>query len=93
MIYIPSSKAEWAYESMACFAKDWYRMPGVENAFEEGSFCAMCYHDIWEAYGRLRDRLGVEDEDKDVEIIISVMEDVQRELCCRMYHYGAMFGE
>ena len=27
MIQIPKSKAEWAYESMACFAKDAYRMP------------------------------------------------------------------
>lgn len=93
MIYIPSSKAEWAYESMACFPKEWYRMPGVGNAFAEGSYCASCYHEIWEAYERLRERLGVKDEDKDVEAIIRAYEDVQRELCCLMYHYGAKFGE
>ena len=37
MIYIPMNKAEWAYESMACFVKEWYRMPGVEDAFAEGA--------------------------------------------------------
>jgi len=93
MIFIPGSKAEWAYESMACFVQDWYRMPGVEDAFAQGSYCAECYRDIWEAYGRLRDRLGVKDEDKDVEIIISAFENVQQDLCCRMYRYGAKFGE
>lgn len=93
MIYIPGSKAEWAYESMACCVKDWYRMPGVEDAFQIGSYCESCYQDIWEAYERLRERLGVVDEDKDVEIIIRAYEDVQQELCLRMYHYGAKFGE
>ena len=31
MIQIPKSKTEWDYESMACFVKEGYRMPGVEN--------------------------------------------------------------
>ena len=87
------SKMEWAYESMACFVKEWYRMPGVEDAFQEGSDCATYYHEIWEAYERLRKRLGVQDEDADVEIIIRAFEDIQQELCYRMYHYGAKFGE
>ena len=93
MIYIPDNKAEWAYESMACFVKDWYRMPGVENAFAEGSYCASRYHEMYEAYERLRERLGVKDEDEDVEIIIRAFEDIQQKLCLRMYHYGARFGE
>ena len=90
---MPESKAQWAYESMACFVKDWYRMPGVEDAFKDGSYCASRYHEIWEAYKHLRERLGVVDEDRDIEIIIQAFEDIQQELCYRMYHYGAMFGE
>lgn len=85
-------KRQWAYETMACFMKEEHKMPGVEDAFAEGSYCARCYREIWEAYGRLRDRLGVEDEDADVEIIIRAFEDVQQELCYRMYDYGAIFG-
>ena len=71
------------------------RLPyaGVENAFAEGSYCASCYHEISEAYERLRDRLGVVDEDEDVEIIIGAFENIQQELCCRMYSYGVQFGE
>ena len=87
------NKMEWAYQSMACYMIEKYRMPGVDDAFAEGSECAELYREIWEAYGRLRDRLDVQDEDKDVETIINAFEEVQRELCYRMYHYGAVFGE
>lgn len=93
MIYIPMNKAEWAYESMACFVKEWYRMPGVEDAFSEGEYCMIRYHEAMDAYARLRERLGVVDEDEDVEIMISAFEDIQQKLCLRMYHYGARFGE
>ena len=78
---------------MACFTKEWYRMPNVENAFAEGEYCAIRYHEAMDAYARLRERLGGVDEDEDVEIMISAFEDIQRELCLRMYHYGAQFGE
>lgn len=46
-----------------------------------------------DAYDRLRDRLGVLDEDSDLECIIHAFEDIQKELCLRMYCYGARFGE
>lgn len=86
-------KMRWAYETMACFVAKEYQMPGVEDAFVQGSFCEARYQQIWDAYERLRDKLGVADEVKDLELIINAFEDIQRELCCRMYHYGAMFGE
>ena len=87
------NKMEWAYETMACHVVKDYRMPGVENAFAEGSYCLARYNDAMDAYERLRNRMGVVDEDNDVEIIISAFEDIQQELCYRMYRYGAMFGE
>lgn len=85
-------RALWAYQSMACFVKEEYRMPGVEDAFTLGSYCEERYREIWEAYGRIRERLGVEDEDEDMEQVIRAFEDVQQELCLRMYRYGAAFG-
>lgn len=83
---------EWAYQSMACGLMEDYRMPGVENAFAEGSYCLQRYGDMRDAYDRLCDRLGVVDEDQDVEDIINAFMDIQEELCRRMYRYGAQFG-
>lgn len=80
------------YESMACDVIEAYRMPGVEDAFAPGSLCMGLYEDMQDAYERLRQRLGVEDEDADVEIIIHSFLQIQKELCCRMYRYGACFG-
>ena len=57
----------------------------VPNAFESGSFCEKKYEEMLEAYARLRDRLGVEDEDADVEIMIDSMLAIQRELCLMMF--------
>ena len=87
------NKMLWAYETMACHVVEEYRMSGVEDAFAEGSYCMSRYHVAMDAYDRLRDRLGVVDEDEDVEIILNALEEIQRELCYRMYRYGAMFGE
>ena len=86
------SKMQWAYETMACHVVEEYRMPGVEDAFAEGTYCSECYNDAMDAYDRLRDRLGVIDEDEDLERMISAFESIQWELCLRMYCYGAMFG-
>lgn len=90
---MPNNKMEWAYETMACHVVKEYRMPGVEDAFEDGCYCMERYKDAMDAYERLRERLGVTDEDMDVECIINAFEDIQQELCYRMYRYGAMFGE
>ena len=38
-------------------------VPGVENAFAEGTPCERLYAEATEAYERLRERLGVVDED------------------------------
>lgn len=64
----------------------------VENLFEEGKPCEQWYSDVYDAYMRLCDRLGVQDEDKDVEIIISSLLRIQDKIAYQMYHYGATFG-
>jgi hypothetical protein len=65
-----------------------YAVPGIENVYAEGAVCDVRYSEMSEAYERLRHRLGVIDEDEDVEIIINNLMDIQRILCERMYHYG-----
>lgn len=58
---------------------------GVPNAFEPGGYCETRYRQVLEAYERLRDRLGVTDEDPDVEIIIDSLLEIQRKLCLEIF--------
>ena len=86
------SKIESIYATLTSHVRKGSRFPGVEDAFADGSFCMQCYHRMRDAYDRLCDRLGVVDEDRDVEIILQSMSDIERELCFQMYRYGARFG-
>lgn len=45
-----------------------------------------------DAYDRLCSRLGVVDEDGDVETIISSLMGIERAISFKMYGYGAKFG-
>ncbi len=83
---------ERVYETMACGVLEAYQMPGVEDAFESGSYCMNLYAKALDAYERLCNRLGVKDEDNDIEIIFYSFWEIQKELCYRMYQYGAKFG-
>lgn len=79
------------YDSLTRRVAEKYRIPGVEDAFAPGAYCWERYGDMLNAYARLCDRLGVEDEDEDVEVIINALMDIQDDLCYKMYRYGAMF--
>lgn len=83
---------ERVYDSMARHLQDADRVPGVEDAFAPGTYCMERYIQMKDAYDRLCVRLGVVDEDSDVETIINCMMDIEQELCFRMYRYGAMYG-
>ena len=61
---------------------------GVESVFYEGSVCETAYEQMLEAYERLRQRLGVENEDADVECIINAFQTIAKELSLRMFEYG-----
>ena len=63
-------------------------MVGVESAFYDGSVCEAAYEQILEAYERLRQRLQVQNEDADMEIIINALQTITKELCLRMFEYG-----
>ena len=59
--------AELVYESLIGELVD--PIKSVPNAFEAGSYCEARYQEMLEAYERVFERLGLEDEDEDVEII------------------------
>lgn len=63
-------------------------VPGVPDAFAEGSFCARLLEEIYDARNRLLDRLGVVDEDADLECILSGYEEMQEYLCLEMFRLG-----
>jgi len=80
------------YENLVIGVRKEYRMPSVEFAFKDGHICLEQYGKALAAYRRLCDRLGVEDEDDDVEDIFHTFSQIQREIAYRMFHYGAEFG-
>ena len=66
-------------------------VPGVENAFAPGKECAEKYSQMLDAYARICQRLGREDDDADVEVIINSLLRITKVLCFEMYRYGAKF--
>lgn len=89
---MPKYSFEKVYDSMQGGLLEAYRLPEVEDAFAEGGFCMEQYGQMWEAYERLLARTGQTDEDPDVEDMIFALFQIQKELCRRMYYYGAQFG-
>ena len=65
-----------------------YAVPGVENAYIPGGECDRLYNEICEARDRLYQRLGVQDEDPDVEIILGNHLLIQNILCEEMFRLG-----
>ena len=84
---------EQVYESLTCHVLEPWRMPGVTNAFADGTYCMEQYREMRYAYDRLCHRLGVVDEDMDVECIIQCYMEIQRELCRLMFGYGQHFSK
>ena len=67
-------------------------LPQVENEFAPGRRREALYGDVLAAYERLCLRLGQDEEDADVEIIINDFLEMQKILCMKMYEYGVQFG-
>ena len=65
----------------------------IENAFDDGKPCEKWYCEMLDAYERLLTRLNEEEFDPDAEIMIDSLLRIQKELCLRMYSYGAKYGE
>ena len=84
---------EDVYNTLQGVLIEGYRVPGVENAFEEGKFCMVEYCRMLDAYERLCDRLGSVDEDEDVDVIIGALLGICRELSFKMFSYGVKFSK
>ena len=84
---------EQVYETLTCHVCKPWQMPGVIDAFSEDSYCMEKYRQMRDAYDRLCIRLGVVDEDDDVECIIQCSMDMERELCRLMFGYGQQFSQ
>ena len=86
-------KAEQVYQTLCGEMETWAQVPGVENLFEEGKLCHARYETIYAAYQKICGRLGVKNEDADLESIINAFMDIEHELCIKMYEYGVRFGK
>ncbi|RKI38482.1 hypothetical protein D7V86_19575 [bacterium D16-51] len=82
---------ELIYEQMNGFLEeDIFSIPKeitIENEFAEGTECSQMYERAYLAKQNLCRRLGQE-EDNDIEILISSMENIARLLSLKMYEYG-----
>lgn len=65
----------------------------VENEFSEGKGCAEAYSEILDAYQRICQRLGVGEEDDDIEIIMDSFNTIIECLYMKMFDYGSFFTQ
>ena len=65
-----------------------YAVPGIEDAFAPGSFCDKKYAEMRDAYQRLCLRLGVREEDPDLEIMVNSLTDIQHHIAGEMFRLG-----
>lgn len=63
----------------------------VEDVFTEDKTCQQAYSKILDAYGRVCERLGVGDEDDDLEVIMNNFNLITKCLCMKMYDYCYFF--
>ena len=65
----------------------------VEPIFVSGNPCFEAYCDMHRAYARLRERLGVGDEDLDAEVMIDKLLEHRKLLAMEMFRYGRLYQE
>ena len=83
--------AEWVYETLLNTLESEYCIPWVEPIFIPGHPCYEAYCDTHRAYEQLRMRLGVADEDADVEKIIDSLLEHGKILALEMFRYGMQY--
>lgn len=69
-----------------------FALQGVEDSFAPGGLCDKAYEEMRCAYNRILERLGIENEDIDLETILHCMTVIQKEIAYQMYRYGVHFG-
>lgn len=65
----------------------------VEDEYAEGKTCQQAYSKILDAYWRVCERLGVGEEDDDLEVIMDNFNLITKCLCMKMYDYCCFFTQ
>ena len=79
---------EQVYDSLMGFLIPECTLDWVENIFVPGQPCYESYHKMSVAYDRLLDRLGLVDEDRDAEVMVSSLIEHARIIGYKMFEYG-----
>ena len=80
---------EQVYETLTGQALAQYAVPGIEDVFAGDSECAILYDQVLAAYDRLRERLGIANEDPDIEMIIGNLMRIEKTIAYKMFDYGS----
>lgn len=82
---------EWVYETMGCLLIPECRLPWVEEIFVPGHPYYESYCDMRSAYARIAHRLGAEEEDQDLEIVVDSLLEHGRIGAMKMFEYGRLY--
>jgi len=85
--------ADTVYESLHGFLLPACQLPWVDVVFVPGHPAYDAYERMQSAYARLRQRLGVVDEDPDAEEMIDALLAYSKHMGVEMFHCGIKFKE
>ena len=85
------SFVEQVYFTAVGMAVEESRAPGVIDQYGPDGKCHGLYCQMKDAYDRVCARLGVDEEDRDLNEIVDLMESICKEVAFEMYRCGATF--
>ena len=83
--------AEQVYETLLNTLDADYMLPWVDPVFVPENPCYKAYSDMHQIYEKIRIRLGVTDEDLDIEKMIDCLLLHGRLLALEMFRYGILY--
>lgn len=84
--------SEAIYDTLSGNPAEKYRVPGIENMFLPNSECDLLYLEMRQAYDRLLERPGEQDDDTDIEQLLIAQSKINKRVALRMYEIGALIG-
>ena len=79
---------EFLYGTVTGTLRSEYMLPGIRNEYAPGGACFEAMADIFSARDRIKERLGVEDVDDDLELMLDSFAHIENVLCEKMFFYG-----
>ena len=83
-----NEQMERIYEALSGMCPCLYNGEAVENLFAEGSPCNQLYAEVYNAKVSLMERLGMRDEDEEIELIINNLLEIGCIKSYAMFHWG-----